>query len=706
MARVGSMGPRNSHDDVESATVRRPIGGPSNRLRAFVFGMLKKRNIAGKALMLGSRGSDLQLARWLPYLLTIQLVIVIALVWFAIRQVIRPLSLVIRAANYLDPGRMNAPLREEDPRELITITRAFNAIDTERKMTETAAHFMAVALENAGVQRVYGVVGDSLNGFTDAIRKRAMIEWIHMRHEESAAFAAGAEAQLTGRLAVCVGSCGPGNLHLINGLFDSHRSGAPVLAIAAHIPSAEIGTQYFQATHPEFLFHECSHYVELVSDPAQMPQILERAMRVAISRKGVAVVVVPGDVALKPLDIAPATWVAPRETQTVPTFHDVDEMAMILNRGNKVTLLCGAGCAGAREEVLRLAGHIKSPIVHALRGKEIMEHDNPFDVGMTGFIGFSSGYAAMKECDTLVILGSGFPYRQFYPENAAVIQVDIAPEALGNRCPLELGVLGDIKATLNAVLPKLDEKEDTSHLDMARRNYVSARERLNDLAVLNGDGEVIHPQLLNALVSELAADDAVFTCDVGTPTVWAARYLELHGKRRLIGSFNHGSMANALLQAIGAQATFRNRQVVSMSGDGGLTMMMGDLLSLVQLGLPVKVIILNNGTLGFVEMEMKASGILDFGCDLQNPDFAAVARAIGMKAIRVEHPKYLRQSLSEILAHDGPALLDVVTARQELVMPPQIKWEQAQNFGLFLMKAVLDGRGTQILDLAKTNLTR
>jgi pyruvate dehydrogenase (quinone) len=573
-------------------------------------------------------------------------------------------------------------------------------------MAETAAHFMALSLEKAGVERVYGVVGDSLNGLTDALRKRGKIEWIHVRHEEAGAFAAGAEAQITGNLAVCVGSCGPGNLHLINGLFDCHRSGVPVLAIAAHIPSTELGIDYFQATHPEILFKECSHYAELVSHPEQLPQVLERAMRVAIARKGVAVVVIPGDVALKPLAVPVPNWIAPRSPVIRPSAEDVEDLANILNAAGDVTLLCGAGCAGAREEVLALAEKLKAPIVHALRGKEWIEHDNPFDVGMTGFIGFASGYAAMKACDTLVMLGTSFPYRQFYPDNAKVVQIDISPEALGNRHPLDLGILADIRETLRAALPSIDTKSDASHLNRAIAHYQTSRRKLDELAESDETSKIVHPQYLNRLVSELAAEDAIFTCDVGTPTVWAARYLALNGKRRLLGSFNHGSMANALPQAIGAQAAFPERQVVSLCGDGGFTMMMGDFITLSQVGLPVKVIVLNNGTLGFVEMEMKASGFLDTGCDLKNPNFAAMSEAMGIRGFRVEKPQDLRGALSEAFAHNGPALVDVVSARQELVMPPKASWGQAHDFGVFLLKAVLGGRTGEVIDLANVNLLR
>jgi pyruvate dehydrogenase (quinone) len=527
-----------------------------------------------------------------------------------------------------------------------------------------------------------------------------------MRHEESAAFAAGAEAHLTGQLAVCCGSCGPGNLHLINGLFDCHRSGVPVLAIAAHVPSTEIGIDYFQATHPEVLFKECSHYVELVHSPDQLPQILGRAIRTAVARKGVAVVVVPGNVALGPLTKPVPQWSAPSAPVMHPSNDEVAELARLLNRSSRVTLLCGAGCKDSHSEVVELARKLQAPIVHTLRGKEYIEYDNPFDVGMTGLVGFASGYSAMKSCDMLLMLGTDFPYRQFYPENVTVAQVDTRAEALGNRCPLELGVLGTVKDTLNELLPIIQEKTDSDFLNRAIDDYRKARQSLNALAEPEAGSNTIHPQYVTRLISELADEDAIFSCDVGTPIAWTARYLKMNGKRRLVGSFNHGSMANSLLHSIGAQAAFRDRQVISMSGDGGFAMMMGEFLTLIQTGLPVKVVVLNNGTLGFVEMEMKASGFLDTGCDLKNPNFAAMANAIGIKGVRVEHPAELEQALSEAFAHPGPALVDVVSARQELVMPPATSGDQAYHFGLFMLRAVMDGRGQQLIDLAKVNLFR
>jgi pyruvate dehydrogenase (quinone) len=573
-------------------------------------------------------------------------------------------------------------------------------------MGRTTADLMAETLDRAGVKRIYGVVGDSLNGFTDALRRQNSIDWVHMRHEEGAAFAAGADAHLTGELAVCAGSCGPGNLHLINGLFDCHRSGVPVLAIAAHIPSTEIGSDYFQATHPEQLFKDCSHYVELVSNPALLPRVLNRAIRAAVGKRGVAAVVVPGDIALKPATATAPRWVAPAPGVLRPQDVELEALAGLLNGAARVTLFCGAGCAGAHAEVLALAERLKSPIVHSLRGKEHVEHDNPFDVGMTGLVGFASGYMAMKDCDALLVLGSDFPYRQFFPEHAEIAQIDVRPEALGNRCDLTLGLLGDVKETLRLLTPKIEPKRDRSHLDEALANYRGARKGLDDLAESSPGSRQIHPQFVTRLVSELADDDAIFSCDVGTPIAWTARYLKLNGRRRLVGSFNHGSMANALLHGIGAQTAFPERQVVSLSGDGGFTMMMGEFVTLLQRKLPVKIVLLNNGTLGFVELEMKAGGFLDTNVALTNPNFAEMAQAMGVKGIRVERPDELKGALTEAFRHDGPALVDVVSTRQELVMPPTTTVDEAAHFSLFMMKAVLDGRMGELIDLAKANLSR
>jgi pyruvate dehydrogenase (quinone) len=524
---------------------------------------------------------------------------------------------------------------------------------------KTVADQFAATLAAAGVRRIYGIVGDSLNGLTDAIRRQGRIEWVHVRHEEVAAFAAGAEAHLTGDLAVCAGSCGPGNLHLINGLFDCHRSRVPVLAIAAHIPSGEVGSGYFQETHPQTLFQECSHYCELVSGANQMPRALEVAIREAAVKRGVSVLVIPGDVALQPAGdtVAPTPETLRLSPPVVmPADKELAQLAALLNGQRRITLLCGSGCAGAHEALLALGEVLQAPMVHALRGKEHVEWDNPYDVGMTGLIGFSSGYYAMLDCDVLLMLGTDFPYRQFYPSgtNVRIAQVDIRGENIGRRAAVDVGVVGDVRATIEALLPLLNQKRDDSHLQQARQHYGRTRTALDDLARPTPGRKLIHPQQIAKAVSDHASQDAIFTCDVGLPTVWAARYLAMNGKRRLLGSFWHGSMANAMAQAIGAQAAFPGRQVISLSGDGGFTMLMGDLLSLTQLELAVKVVVLNNGALGFIELEQKSTGFLDFGTELKNPNFAAMAEAVGIRGIRLEDAADVEEGIATALAHAGP----------------------------------------------------
>ncbi|SNS82422.1 ubiquinone-dependent pyruvate dehydrogenase [Pseudomonas segetis] len=578
-------------------------------------------------------------------------------------------------------------------------------------MPKTVAEQFVETLVAAGIKRIYGVVGDSLNGLIDVVQRRGDIQWVHVRHEEVAAFAAGAEAHLTGSLAVCAGSCGPGNLHLINGLFDAHRSRVPVLAIAAQIPSAEIGSGYFQETHPHSYFSECSHYCELISSNVQMPRTLEIAIREAVGKRGVSVVVIPGDVAMQKAENAPLPGIdnlLPAMPVVTPAIKSLQQLADLLNSDRRITLLCGAGCAGAHKQVIALAERLQAPVVHTLRGKEHVAYDNEYSVGMTGLIGISSGYYAMLDCDVLLMLGTDFPYRQFYPrgKNVRIAQVDIRIENLGRRANLELGLVGDVRATLEALLPRLRRNTDSDHLRRAREHHDRNQHALADQAAITQRSRHIHPQQIVDTLSELASADAVFSCDVGLPTVWAARHLAMNGQRRLLGSFVHGSMANALAQAIGAQATYRDRQVISLSGDGGFTMLMGDFLTLAQLKLPVKVVVFNNGALGFVELEQKSSGILSVGTDLTNPDFASMARAIGIHGIRLEHPGQIRDGIAEALAHKGPVLIDAVVSRTELAMPPSITAQMAKGFSLYMLRAVMNGRADEIVDLAVGNWRR
>lgn len=566
----------------------------------------------------------------------------------------------------------------------------------------TVAENIVQNLTRNGVRRIYGVPGDSLNGVTEAIRLEPEMDWVAVRHEEAAGFAAGAEAEMTGDLAVCAGSCGPGNLHLINGLYDANRSRVPVLAIAAQIPTAEIGTTYFQETHPQNLFQECSVYCEYVADPVQMPRLLEIAQRTAIEQRGVAVLVIPGDVAQAAAVDERAVRIEHTRSTVVPEAKQLEGAAAVLNGAKRVTILGGAGTAEAHDEVMTLAERLSAPIVHALRGKEYLEHDNPYDVGMTGLLGFASGYRAMQRADALLVLGADLPYPQFYPDDADIVQVDIRGEQIGRRAPVDVALRGGVAETAEALLPHLEQKKD-SHLKDAQKHYRRTRQDLDDLAVPSKAGQPIHPQYLTRRIDALAADDAVFIPDVGSPVMQAARYLTLNGKRRLIGSFSHGSMANGLPQSIGVLSADRSRQTVSLSGDGGLTMLLGDLLTLAQYDLPTKIVVYNNSSYNFVELEMKAAGYVNYATDLINPNFAVMAQGMGIKGLRVENSTELDTALEEAFAHDGPAVVDVVTAQQSLDMPPTITRQQAMGFTLYALRTVMSGRGDELIDLAKTN---
>ena len=559
-------------------------------------------------------------------------------------------------------------------------------------------------LANAGIERIYGITGDSLNSVNDSLRRNGKIAFEHVRHEETAAFAAGAEASLTGKLTVCAGSSGPGNLHLINGLFDCHRNRVPVLAIASHIPQSEVGLNYFQETHPENLFKECSCFCELISNPKQIPEILFRAMNAAVGNQDVAVIVLPGDVAVMETEIDELpVWHHPRLPHIVPQREDIEEMSAHLEKGERITLFCGAGCEGAHDEVVELAKRLQAPVVHAFRGKEWVEWDNPYDVGMTGLLGYTSGYRAIEHCDTLIMLGTDFPYRPFYPENAKVIQVDRDPSALGRRVPLTQGIIGTVKDTLKELLPLVGQRENTEFIDTIRKEYTKFRENLDSYAAAESDGVAIHPQYFVSRLNKLAAEDAIFTFDVGTPVIWTARHLKTNGKRRILGSYNHGSMANAMMHAIGAQNVCPNRQVISLSGDGGFTMMMGEMLTLKQLNLPIKIFVFNNEELSFIAMEMKASGYLDYATDFVNPDFGKLAEAAGIKGVSIQNSSEVDEKIMEALNHNGPVIVNVRVDKQELAMPPKIAYQQAKGFSKYLINAILDGRGTELKEMAKTN---
>ncbi|WP_255953770.1 pyruvate dehydrogenase [Streptomyces odontomachi] len=561
-------------------------------------------------------------------------------------------------------------------------------------------------LVRAGVKRLYGVVGDSLNPVVDAVRRHPGMDWIHVRHEETAAFAAGAEAQITGDLCACAGSCGPGNLHLINGLYDAHRSSAPVLALASQIPSSEIGLSYFQETHPDQLFRECSHYCELISNARQMPRLLQTAIQHAVGRSGVSVVAMPGDIADDP---APERTTESALVTTRPTARpgdaEIDRLAAMIDEADRVTLFCGRGTAGAHAEVMQFAEKIKAPVGHALRGKEFIQYDNPFDVGMSGLLGYGAAYEATHECDLLILLGTDFPYNPFLPDDVRIVQVDVRAEHLGRRSKLDLAVWGDVRETLRCLIPKVSPKTDRRFLDRMLKKHADALEGVVKAYTRKVDTHIpIHPEYVASVLDDLATDDAVFTVDTGMCNVWAARYLTPNGRRRIIGSFSHGSMANALPQAIGVQFIDRGRQVVAMSGDGGFAMLMGDFLTLVQYDLPVKVVLFNNSSLSMVELEMMVAGLPAYGTALRNPDFAAVARACGAHGVRVEKPKQLAGALRDAFAHKGPALVDVVTDPNALSIPPRISADMVTGFALSASKMVLDGGVGRMVQMARSNL--
>jgi len=568
----------------------------------------------------------------------------------------------------------------------------------------TVAQNLVDNLRVNGVRRVYGVPGDSLNGFTDAIRKDEQVEWVHVRHEEAAAFAAAADAELTGELAVCAGSCGPGNLHLINGLYDANRSGAPVLAIASHIPSAQIGQDYFQETHPDRLFTECSVYSELISTPVQSPRVVQAAIQHAVTLKGVAGITLPGDIADEEAtaDITPVA--IPTKGVITPNDDVVRQLASEINRAETVAIFGGAGVEGAHDELIALAEKIKAPVGHSLRGKDFVQYDNPFDVGMTGLLGYGAAAEGIEDADLMIMLGTDFPYDQFLPD-IRTVQIDTRPENLGRRTAVVLPVHGDVKATLAAVLPLVEEKKNSKFLDKMLKKH----SKLMDKAVGAYTRKVekqkpIHPEYAASVLDGMLADDAIVTADTGMCNVWSARYLNPTGKSRLIGSFLHGSMANALPQAIGAQFAYPERQVVSMSGDGGLSMLLGDMLTARTYDLPLTVALFNNSTLGMVKLEMLVDKLPDFGVDVPGTNYAAIAEAMGWHAVRVEDPKDLEAAYAEALAYKGPSLVDIVTDPMALSIPPKITSDQVFGFATAMSKIVLNGGAGEAVAMGRSNL--
>jgi pyruvate dehydrogenase (quinone) len=581
--------------------------------------------------------------------------------------------------------------------------------------SSTVADQLVAQVVAAGAKHIYGIVGDSLNPVVDAVRRaRAAgedIQWVHVRHEEAAAFAAAAEAEITGGLAVCAGSCGPGNLHLINGLYDANRSRVPVLAIASHIPSAQIGTQYFQETHPDRLFVECSVFSEMISSAAQAPRVIRSAIHHAYGAPGVAVLTLPGDVA--DLEAPPAgtdTLARPRKPRVVPAEADVAALAAAIDGAKKVTILAGAGVRGAHDDVIALADKIAAPVGHSLRGKEHIQYDNPFDVGMTGLLGYGALQASMDEADLLILLGTDFPYDQFLPADVRTVQVDIEPTRLGRRTRNDLAVVGDVGETVRALLPLVERKKSRRFLDQMVKKHEKAMGGV--VGAYTKDVEhhrPIHPEYAAVVLDEEAADDAVFTVDTGMGNVWAARYLTPNGRRRVIGSFLHGSMANAVPHAIGAALAARDsgaeqKHVVAIAGDGGLSMLLGELITLVHYDLPVKVILFDNATLGMVRLEMLVDGLPSYGTDSPAIDYAALGTALGIPSVRVEDPTQIRAALRQAFAHDGPALVDLVTDPRALSIPPKITRQQVSGFTAAMSKEILGGGMGEVMAMARSNL--
>ena len=564
-------------------------------------------------------------------------------------------------------------------------------------------------LIDAGVHRVYGIVGDSLNPVVDAIRKsggskKGGIDWVHVRHEEAAAFAAAAEAQLTGKLAVCAGSCGPGNLHLINGLYDAQRSAAPVLAIASHIPSVQIGQMYFQETHPDRLFNECSVYNEMISSAEQAPRVVNAAIRHAVELSGVSVITLPGDVSdLKATSPSPK-YVPSRCPVLSPNEEDVRQLADVLNRAKKVAIFAGAGVEGAHDEVIELADVLKAPIGHTLRGKDFIQYDNPFDVGMTGLLGYGAAAEGMNDADVLIMLGTDFPYDQFLPDTFTV-QVENHPEKLGRRTSVSLPIHSDVKPLITALLPLLDRDRSDAFLKAKVKKHSKIMHSPVGAYTRNAEHmKPIHPEYAAHILNEVASKDAIFTADTGMCNVWTARYIDPLGTRRLIGSFLHGSMANALPHAIGAQVAFPNRQVISVSGDGGLSMLLGELVTARMYDLPIKVVVFNNSTLGMVKLEMLVNGLPDYGTDVHDVNYAEVASAIGFHGERVTEPSRLRGALQEAFAYNGPALIEVMTDPNALSLPPEIRSGQVIGFATAMSKIVLNRGAGEAVAMATSNM--
>ncbi|HEY8929237.1 MAG TPA: thiamine pyrophosphate-dependent enzyme [Mucilaginibacter sp.] len=570
-------------------------------------------------------------------------------------------------------------------------------------MAKNVADQLVEMLADAGIKRIYAVTGDSLNHVNDAVRRQGSIEWIHVRHEEAGAYAASAEAQLNG-IACCAGSSGPGHVHLINGLYDAHRSGAPVIAIASTVPSFEFGTDYFQETNTIKLFDDCSVYNQTAITPKQLPRMLQGAIQAAVHQKGVAVVGLPGDLTMQDAEeINTATQIFKSTATVIPAEQDLQKLADLITGSEKTTIFCGIGAAGAHDEVVELAKKINAPVGYSFRAKMDIQYNNPNEVGMTGLLGLPAAYHAMNESSLLLLLGTDFPYTMFMPADCKIVQIDIKPERIGRRAKVDLGLHGSVKATLNALLPLIEQKTDGSFLKAQLKVYDEVKKKMQTYVDDTGKKELIHPEFVASAIDKLAAQDAIFTVDTGMCCVWGSRYINATGKRKMLGSFNHGSMANAMPQAIGAALASPGRQVIALCGDGGLSMLLGDLATITQYKLPIKIIVFNNRSLGMVKLEMEVAGLPDWQTDMHNPDFAMIAQAMGIKGSTVTDPADVEQALKEAFMYKGAALVNIMTDPNALAMPPKIEFEQVKGMAVSMTKLMLNGRMEEVLDTVKAN---
>lgn len=572
-------------------------------------------------------------------------------------------------------------------------------------MAKKVAEQLVDTLIEAGVRRIYAVTGDSLNEVNEAVRQNEAMKWIHVRHEETGAYAAGAEAQLTGLPGCCAGRQWSGNhVHLINGLYDAHRSGAPVIAIASTIPTGEFGTEYFQETNTVKLFNDCSFYNEVATTPEQFPRMLQSALQTATTRKGVAVVGLPGDLAKKPaVKVESSEQIYPLASSVCPAEEDLIRLAGMLNHYERITLFCGIGCKGAHEEIIRMSETLNAPVAYTFKGKMEVQYDNPYEVGMTGLLGMPSGYYSMHEAEVLVMLGTDFPYSAFLPDDIKIVQVDIKPERLGRRAKVDLGLCGDVRSTLRALLPMLQQKKNDSFLRKQLKRYEGVKKDLAAYTEDKGKMDQIHPEYVMSEINNISSDDAIYTVDTGMTCVWGARYLQATGKRHMLGSFNHGSMANALPQAIGAALACPDRQVIALCGDGGLSMTLGDLETVVQYKLPIKIIVFNNRSLGMVKLEMEVDGLPDWQTDMLNPNFAQVAEAMGMTGFNVSDPEEVLNTLCNAFELEGPVLINVMTDPNALAMPPKIELGQMVGFAQSMYKLLINGRSQEVIDTINSN---